>query len=274
MKERDKARVDAIQAKLVEQFRNGSAIGSMAKSLIPMSPDAPMHTRSYRNRMLAMICCGTADVRTGKQWNEVGRTITKGKRCDTDGVWLLRPNLYPEKDDNGQPVKDANGKQVYRCFGYSTYAAFPYGATEGQPLAEYEPQDMPELAEVASRWGIPVVYQGGGARAYGSYTLGGKAIDMYTHDKRTFWHELAHAGHEKVMAQRGGKLVGGQDAKQEIVAEFCSAVLAEFFGYCDAHGASVDYVARYAGGQENVGTLLMQCLSDASAVLDLILGSR
>jgi hypothetical protein len=76
----------------------------------------------------------------------------------------------------------------------------------------------------------------------GVYSPGNKAIRLATHDERVFWHELAHAAHERV----SGPLTGGQDHLQECAAELAACALARMYGV-ECEGKSYDYIRRYSG---------------------------
>ncbi len=62
--------------------------------------------------------------------------------------------------------------------------------------------------------------------------------------EKTFFHELGHAAHEKVI----GKLKSGQDPFQEIVAELTAQALCKLVGKDakDTLGNSCKYIERYA----------------------------
>ena len=65
---------------------------------------------------------------------------------------------------------------------------------------------------------------------------------MATPDQGVFFHELIHAADEKIQ----GKLKGGQEVSQEIVAEFGSAILMRMFGLKASERSTYDYIDSYA----------------------------
>ena len=86
-----------------------------------------------------------------------------------------------------------------------------------------------------------------------------------------FFHELAHAAHERIE----GDLKGGQVPSQEIIAELTAATLAQM--YCpEANlGFSYDYVKSYA--EKSKKTIERACLAvinTVGKVLDEILAAQ
>ena len=71
---------------------------------------------------------------------------------------------------------------------------------------------------------------------------GKMAIALASPEECVFFHELAHAGHDKL-----APLKPGQDWKQEIVAELSAAVLCRLVGKKpDNLGQSYRYIEKYA----------------------------
>ena len=96
-------------------------------------------------------------------------------------------------------------------------------------------------------------------------------IALATPEEKTFFHELAHAGHERIK----GKLTPGQDPFQEIIAELCAQALCRLIGKSGEKyfGNSARYISRYA---EKAGisphTVCLKVLADTEKVLKLIVG--
>ena len=85
-----------------------------------------------------------------------------------------------------------------------------------------------------------------------------------------FFHELAHAAHEKVK----GNLKPGQDALQEIVAELSAQALCRLVGKQakDSTGNSFKYIDRYAAELKmSAHKACLRVLSETEKVLNLIL---
>ena len=92
---------------------------------------------------------------------------------------------------------------------------------------------------------------------------------LCTNDEKVFFHELAHAAHARVL----GKLVNGQDPKQEIVAELSAAVIAQIFGR-ELDTNSYKYVESYSKvWKKSTHGAVMSVLSDVQKVLNEIFGN-
>ena len=92
---------------------------------------------------------------------------------------------------------------------------------------------------IADKLGCAVSYQPL-LDAYGSCRIDGTLIKMATDDHKTFFHELAHLIHGKIET-----LKGGQDPRQETIAEFTAVVLMEMYGFGDRSGNAWRYIKRY-----------------------------
>ena len=117
--------------------------------------------------------------------------------------------------------------------GFRAVPVFRLEDTDGDvlPTFDYEPPEPPALADVAERLGVAVQYLGRpNVSAYGSYAIDRDEITLFTHNSQTFWHELAHAAHRRVLGERGNELKGGQRPTQEAVAELSAAVLSRLYG--------------------------------------------
>ena len=108
-----------------------------------------------------------------------------------------------------------------------------------------------------------------GTGAYGSYSIDRDEITLFTHNRQTFWHELAHAAHRRVLAQRGDGLKGGQRSTQEAVAELSACVLSRLYG-APNDGYSYDYLKGYSGDGDP-HRLALKVVADVEKVLALIL---
>ncbi len=275
LSEKTRNKVQGGIDRLARQFADGTAVQSVARIMIEGDPKRPFMRWSMSNRMLAFLTTGSTDCRTFNQWLEVDRVVKKNAVRTTSTAYLLGPNMIPMKDDAGQPIKDDKGKIMRRFAGYHGFAVFSHEDTEGENLPLYDPTEPPALLGVAERWGVEVGYAPDG-RAVGAMGRisgeGGKKITLFTHDAKTFWHELAHKAHMMVVKARGDKFKVGQDVDQEIVAEFSAAVLAEIYGHTDKHSQSYDYIARYAAeAGDSVGDALISTLGDVQKVLTMIL---
>ena len=224
-------KVNAIIGKLLESFESGNVPEAISIAVLP-SLDVPCSKWSITNRLICLFE-GTSDARGFRQWQEVGRYPKKGSKA----IYILSPKHRKVGDGKVEEEKVV-------LTGFLTVPVFRVEDTEGKALEvlELEPQERPPLSAVAESWGINVRYQGFVGNAYGSYSPGRKEITLATHDESVFFHELAHAAHEKVK----GKLELGQDWKQEIVAELTAAVLMHLHGRRTNDGHSYRYIRSYA----------------------------
>lgn len=253
----------ALQS-IVEKFETGEVEGTFAKAFISRQPgsERPIDRWSILNRLIAWAN-GTEDARTFNAWKRAGRHVKKGAKA----FYIVGPKkitVERENEDTGEVEKF----QV--IVGWKPVAEFRIEDTEGEPveIPDYTPDEFPELIEVAESWGVEVRYAPGSSGfAYGS-TDTQRRIELFTHDRQTFWHELAHVAHAKVLADRDEKMKMQQDAKQEAVAELAAATLANLYG-CPNDRYSYNYIQGYSGG--DVMSLVAEVLTDVEKVLDLIL---
>ena len=257
---------DSIKAKaclqeIINLFKTGNVPKAMAVITIPPQADIPSAKWSWGNKLLQFIA-DTSDARGYRQWQEAGRQVKKG----TKSFHILGPNTKKIQvtDDDGQPT------DKIIVTGFHAIPVFRCEDTDGEPLP-YEPSSPPPLSDVADRLGLSVSYQTFAGRYYGYYKGDSKKIVLATHEAQVFFHELAHAAHDKI----AGSLKGGQVPSQEIIAELTAATLASL--YCpEANlGFSFEYVAGYA--KQSKKTIERACLAvinTVGKVLDEILNNR
>lgn len=125
----------------------------------------------------------------------------------------------------------------------------------------------------AIEWGIDVKAVPGNTNHYGYYSPEKKLIALATPEESTFYHELCHVAHEKVI----GKLQRKQDPLQEIVAELSAHVLCRIVGKDGSKyfGNSYRYIEGYAK-EINLSphSAVLRVVSDVEKVLGLILGKN
>lgn len=219
---------------IIDLFESDKALETIAKTVIPRNMEAPSATWSLCNRLL-MIMHGTDDARGYQQWLKSKRQVKKGERAFT----ILAPRTITKalKDRDGNETED----KVTIAVRFVAVPVFGIEQTDGDALPSLAPPEAPPLMAVASAWNLNVKYQGFLGRYYGYYN--GRDIVLATHDVTTFFHELAHAAHERV----SGRLKGGQQWDQEIIAEFCGAVLTQLYvPTAINHGRAKEYISGYA----------------------------
>lgn len=286
--QRRQERLDEQLEAVLDAFRTGEVEGYVTGDLLRRKAGdepLPMDRWSLYNRFRVLVT-KSRDARGYKQWQEVGREVKKGSRA----VYILAPILAKrtvcsdracgtwagDKDDTSCDACGAPTTRKKVLVTFKSIPVFRYEDTDGEPLPEfdYSPAELPELIEVADAWGLEVEYSADGDinGAYGAYVLTGDRIELFTHDEHTFWHELAHAGHAKVLEERGENLKGRQDPKQEAVAELTAATLARYFG-APNDGAAYDYIKGYSDSGD-AHKLARAVLVDVEKVLALILETQ
>jgi antirestriction protein ArdC len=242
---------------IVHRFKEGDIPEAIAFSIFPI-PNIPASRWSLLNRTL-MFFSGTNDARGFRQWQEVGRHVKKGSKAFT----ILAPRFIKKETEDEEDPKTI-------LVGFLGVPVFRVEDTEGEPL-DYEKIELPELplTEVAKEWGISVKAIPGNYRYFGYFSQERREIAIATEEESVFFHELAHAAHQRIL----GELKKGQDWMQEIVAELAAAVLCKIVGKSSKHlGNSYRYIEAYAKGANlNPWQGCMRVISDTEKVLNLVM---
>ena len=251
------SKVKQVLDGLLEKFKTGDVPQAVAYSIFPATNEIPSAKWSFLNRTI-MFISGTGDARGFRQWQQVNRYVKKGAKA----FYILVPCIYK---------KQADDEEKLILGGFKPAPVFRLEDTDGEPL-DYQllkPPDLP-LMERAREWGIAVKAIGGHFKYYGYYSGGRKEIGLATQEEKVFFHELAHAGHEKVK----GTLKPGQDPLQEIVAELSAQALCHLAGKQanNTLGNSYQYIERYAQ-KINLSpyAACLKVMSETEKVLTLIL---
>jgi antirestriction protein ArdC len=169
---------------------------------------------------------------------------------------------------------DEKGETVERTIvtGFLGIPVFKVEDTDGAPVerVDYRPAVLPPLFDVSTRLGVSVDWVPFSSRYRGAYAPGRDAIVLASWDESTWFHELSHAAHERVLVARGGSLKGGQQPGQEIVAEVCAAVLCKLYGLEGHLPHCREYVDHYSGSG-GPARAAMRVLGDVQAVLAVLL---
>ncbi|MFC1878261.1 antirestriction protein [Thermodesulfobacteriota bacterium] len=250
-------KVKRVLDTILERFKSGDIPEAVALSMFPI-PDIPSTKWSLLNRTI-MFFSGTADGRGYRQWQQANRYVKKG----TKAFHILVPYIKKSKDENGEEAE--------RLYGFGCKPVFRVEDTDGEPL-EYENLELPEipLLERAEEWGINVKAIPGNFQYLGYYSNQRNEIALATKEEKVFFHELAHAAHEKVK----GNLKPGQDALQEIVAELSAQALCRIAGKqnYDSLGNSYKYIELYAEKIEmKPYNACLKVICETEKVLTLIL---
>lgn len=242
---------------IVDRFKSGDIPEAVAMASYPI-PNTPSSKWSFTNRTL-MFLAGTGDARGYRQWQEVDRFVKKGAKA----IYILVPCFKKQADENGEE------QESLRFFKPSP--VFMCEDTDGEPL-DYQQIELPELPLIAraQEWGISVKAVPGNYLYRGYYSSLRQEIGLATPEEKTFFHELAHAGHEKVI----GSLEAGQDPLQEVVAELCAQALCRLVGknLSDTTGNSFKYIEKYAEKLKlSPYSACLKVLGETEKVLNLIL---
>ena len=225
-----------------------------------------------------------ADYRGFNQWKEVKRNIKAGS---VSTAYILAPMFrkgtrhYKVVDGKqvqvyGDEKKDPDVKSEEYKFinGFRGIPTFELSQTAGKEVV-YKKLKLPQLPfkPVADFLGIKIIPQSFSGNAYGSFSPSAKVIQLATPDEGTFLHELSHAVDNYLMIKKTGKgLKGGQQADQEIVAEFSSSVLLAILGKeIDQKVAyTKKYVQHYSGKSDNFQEDIIVLMSRIEKVIDFI----
>ena len=254
-------RVRQALSVIVEKFKSGEIPEAVAMATFPAA-NVPSGKWSFLNRTL-MFLSGTEDARGFRQWQEVKRKVKKGAKA----TYILVPCFQKKLDEETGEEKD-----ILRYF--KATPVFKVEDTEGEKL-DYQMIEVPELPlmERAREWGISVKAVPGNRGYYGYYSPKGKEIALASPEGKVFFHELAHAGHERL---KGG-IENGQDPFQEIVAELCSQALCRLTGHeaDGSFGHSYRYIEGYAQKLKMTPhTACLKVLCETEKVLKLILNGE
>lgn len=251
-------RVKQVLNNIVDKFKSGDIPEAVAMATYPAA-NVPSSKWSFLNRTL-MFLSGTGDARGFRQWQEVKRQVRKGAKA----IYILVPCFRKELDE------ETGGEKII-LRGFKPTPVFMVEDTEGDKL-DYELLEIPDLPllDRAEEWGLSVRAIPGNYRYYGYYSSGRKEIALASPEEKVFFHELAHAGHERLM----GSIKGGQDPFQEIVAELCAQALCKLTGKetDNSLGNSYRYIEGYAEKLKMAPyAACIKVLCDTEKVLDIIL---
>ncbi len=239
---------------IIQLFSSKELPDLCAKAIIN-APEKPSSKWSFGNQLL-MLLAGTSDARGFRQWNEVGRWVSKGAKA----FWILGPVRKKVKTSRDALEDQGEGAQEFReiLVGFKAIAVFRYEDTYGKDLPVYEPRSTPPLMEVAERFGMKVQYERLAPGVYGATDHTNKTIVLATEDWDTFFHELGHAVHRSFEPKSGH----GQELEAETVAQLVAATLARLYDR-PADNFSWSYIASYAASNspQQVGRMCMRVLA-------------
>ncbi|MDQ1255109.1 MAG: hypothetical protein QG646_4388 [Euryarchaeota archaeon] len=300
--ESDKDRVKSAMLGLLELFRSGDIPEKIAIATNP-DFDVPSSKWSLNNRLIQLLH-GTIDSRGIKQWNSAGRKITKGAKA----LYILAPREYlfytcPCGAYNYSKRIEAgscktchaaiNPDDIQKGIHFTAIPVFRAGDTNGKPLA-YENIPVPQhkFMDVAKAWNLEVRASAFFGNAYGYYAHGGKII-LASPEEYVFYHELAHAAHNRLGLLRkkhdessndivagivaGNEIAANSEitADNEIVADFAAASLMFMDGKKAKLGNCHEYLEHYAREKKlSLERAVLSLLSEIEKVIRLILDAE
>ena len=247
--------------RVVARFRSGDLSDIVTIAWIKRDPADPLPASRWTltNQMLAYMQTGTLDCRGYRQWQQIGRQVQRG----ASAAYILGPCTYTTEDDAGE-------KQT-RLAGFKSIPVFPVFDTEGDaeaPRIDYtpDPSALPPLLAVAAALGLSVEYTAtvDTTAALGLHIPDQGKILLGTADPAVFFHELAHALHQRT------RLGEASTAKKETVAEFTACVLSWLYGARDTTGNAWRYIAHY-NPDDPTGAVLA-ALADVARILEALEG--
>ncbi len=210
-----------------------------------------------------MLLAGTADARGFRQWQEAGRSVSKGAKA----LYILGPVMKRVKRKASDEHEGEREEFADVLVGFMPVPVFRFEDTQGPPLPIFQPRSPPPLMEVAERFGMKVRYERLAPGIYGATDHVSKTILLATEDHDVFFHELAHAIHRSFEP----KTDHGQEPEAETIAQLVAATLARLYGR-PADNFSWNYIAAYAASNspQQVGRMCMRVLDRTKKVLNLI----
>jgi len=245
-------KIKDITDKILELFKTGNIPESIALLTNPKI-NVPLNNWSLRNKLIA-LAYGTQDARGFNVWKTSNRHVNKGSKAFN----ILAPLIIKDDDE----ISEKN-----KLIGFRPVPVFKVEDTDGESL-DYEKIEVPNFRfiEVAKKWGLEVKGIGSNSGYYGAYSPGEKKIFMASPEEEVFFHELAHAAHDKI-----GLLKRRNIKQREIIAEFSGAVLVCLENKkTNRIGNAYAYLKSYCG-EKDINKEVLNLISDIDKVLNTIL---
>ena len=235
-------KAESAAESIVAAFESGDVPKALAPVFINRRDNVPCRAWSWGNQLLAALA-GTSDARGYRQWQTVGRHVTKGAKAFP----ILCPCVGKRTEKDTETGEEQERSYVY---GFTSAPVFRLEDTDGEPLPPPDPKVMAWLeslpvVDVARAWGLTVDAFNGEKASYLGYYRHGQGIALGVENLSTWAHELIHAADD-----RTGTLTKahGQQPDNEVVAELGGAILLEILGYDTEsdRGGCWEYIQRYA----------------------------
>ena len=261
-----KNNVQATISNLLLAFENGSINQAICRTVIKRQKgDKPSNSWSMLNRVI-MYLNQTEDARTFLQWKTIERKVNRASKA----FYILAPCTRKIKKTETDLHGNETQVTVPIIIGFKELPVFRLEDTGGKEITPvtYTPPVLPPLIDVAHKMGLKVEYTPSNGFEYGYYSPAENLIVLRTYDFCTLAHELSHAAHNQIRP-----LKSGQDADQEILAQFCSEVLCQLYGETKFTGYTYRYIQSYAkeNTPDKIIARIANMLNEVEQVLDLIL---
>jgi hypothetical protein len=160
-------------------------------------------------------------------------------------------------------------KENYVIVGFTSIPVFRVEDTEGDSL-DYEIPDLPDLPlmEVAYKFGLNIKAGFLTGSTLGYYSRERQLIQLNTKEEIVFFHELAHAAHDRVV-----NISGLPKWQREVVAELTSVVLGRMCGLTweKISAQAYSYIESYARkANKSPVKACLEVIDDIEKILNLI----
>ena len=180
----------------------------------------------------------------------------------SQALYILVPRMVRHENEEGEEEEILAG--------FIARPVFKMEDTEGE-LLDYQQIKLTKLPLVnkAKEWDISVKAIPGNYRCYGYFSQERKEIGLASKEESVFFHELAHAAHQRVLTD----FKNTQYWKKEIVAELTAAVLCTMVGKTSRYlGNNYQYIKHYAKETKlSPVKACMEVMRDVEKVLNLVL---
>jgi hypothetical protein len=279
MYEKNKEKINQCIGELIKMFRTNNIPQVIAIATHPRF-NVPSNNWSLGNKIIQLLH-GTCDARGFRQWKESGRFVKRDSRSFS----IFAPITYKsyqcicEKYLKKEEIKTGKcsrcnenivEEEIKTITSFIPIPVFRAEDTDGKPL-DYEQIPIPKhrFMDVAKSWNLNIR-----AIAFNGIKLGHyrpkTEIALASPDELVFYHELAHAAHDRLDLIRKKR---SDRAVNEIVAEFAGTALCYMDNKnTDKLGHSYEYLKEYANTLGlPVEKAVMKFLSEIEGVIKLIL---
>lgn len=269
-----KEKVKQTLEKLVSVITSDHVVDDISKLIV--KANRPCDSWTLRNRLL-MISQGTTDARTFNAWKAVERYVKAG----TKSIYVVKPYNVPiqveKKNEKGEVKKET----IYVFGGFTLQNEFRVEDTEGKPLEYKQLDQLPDLVEVAKKWGYTIESDDTtNFGAYGYHSVADKKIVLGVRGEfadMTFFHELAHAAFWKIDPEMAKLYATNKEnhQKEETIVQLSACVLAKMYDM-NCEGFTQEYIKNQIATKDlkQVAKIVSQVLDKVDQVVNLILFER